>query len=46
MSRWDDSINKDLKCEMLGYELQISTVTQRVMAGLVNRVMYIWLYKR
>ena len=34
-----------LKCEMLGYDLQTSTVTQRLMAGHVNRVMYIWLYK-
>jgi hypothetical protein len=30
---------------MLGYDLQISTVTQTVMAGNVNMVMYIWLYK-
>ena len=45
MSTWEDSINVDLRCEMLGYDLQISTVTQRTMAGFVNRVMYIWLNK-
>ena len=30
---------------MLGYDLQKSTVTERVMTGFVNTVMHIWLYK-
>jgi len=34
MRRWEDSINMNLEETMFVYDMQISTITQRLMAGL------------